>query len=70
MLRNRNAAPTHLEGNSLIWLSSKEQVLPTTIRGLNALFVSRHETMPWPNSFSDLWIVNLKEKQLVYRFAF
>ncbi len=66
-----DAASTHLEGNSLVWFSSQKQVLPATIRGLDALLVSRHETVPGSNSFSDLWVVNLmnREEQVVYRFV-
>lgn len=55
----RRTAIAHLKGNSLIWFSSHEQVLPPTIWGLNALFICRHETMPGSNSFSNLWVVNL-----------
>lgn len=59
----RSAASTHLKGNCLVWFSSQKQVLPATIRRLNALFVSRHETMPGSNSFSNLWVVNLMKRE-------
>lgn len=56
---NRSAAFTHLKSNSLIRFCSQKQILPATIRRLDALFISRHETMPGSDSFSDLWVVNL-----------
>lgn len=59
---------THLKGNSLIWFCGQKQVLPTTIRGFNALFISRHETMPGSDSFSDLWVINLMEREKKKRY--
>lgn len=48
-----------LKGNSFIWFSSKKQVLPSTVRGLDTLFISGHETVPGSNSFSNFWIIDL-----------
>lgn len=48
-----------LKGNSFIRFSSKKQILPSTVRGLNTLFISRHEPVPGSNSLSYFWIINL-----------
>lgn len=59
MMKNRRVAFADLEGNSFIWFSSKKQVLPSTVRGLDPLFIGRHETVPGSNSFSNFWIIDL-----------
>lgn len=59
IMKNGRVAFADLKGNSFIWFSSKKQVLPSTVRGLNTLFIGRHETVPGSNSFSNFWIIDL-----------
>eukprot|EP01050_Picozoa_sp_SAG11_P010320 SAG11_NODE_1028_length_6123_cov_1.537517_2_plen_170_part_00 len=37
----------NLEGNRLVRLRRKKQILPLLVRCLNALLIRRHEPMPW-----------------------
>lgn len=61
--KRRSAVFNHLEGDRLVWFGSQKQVLPATIRGLDTLFIRRHKTMPRPDSFSNLWVVNLIRRE-------
>lgn len=55
----------NLESNGLIWLCSKQQILPTTIRWLHLLLISRHESMTRSNAFTNFRVINLEKQTLL-----
>ena len=53
----------HLESNGLIWLCSKQEILPATIRGLYSLLIGCHEAIARVDVVHYFWVVNLKERK-------
>lgn len=60
-----NLSAWHLEGDSLIGLSSHQQVLPAPVWGLDPLLIGRHEAVAWHDTVGNLRIVNLEEEALL-----
>ena len=54
---------SYLKGNSLIWLCSKQQILPLPIWWLHLLFISCHKSVAWSNSLHNFRVVNLFTKK-------
>ena len=50
---------SYLKGNSLIWLCSKQQILPLPIWWFHLLFISCHKSVAWSNSLHNFRVVNL-----------
>jgi len=65
VVRLINFSGRNLECNGLVWLSSKQKVLPLSVWGFHFLLVSRHEPVSRHDAFSNLRIIHLKQQTLL-----
>jgi len=63
-----NFSAGNFKGNGLIGLRSKKKILPLSIRRLNLLLIGSHKSVPWNNTFNNLWVINLEEQTLLIGF--